>query len=88
MRVGDFGLMQDVRFVGGLIAGAGIGGLLGYGLAWDRVLGFGPGVMALLFLPLVGIGQWIGWAAARRRGAGEEKLSDAAQGAAPDGGGK
>jgi hypothetical protein len=88
MRVGDFGLLQDLRFVGGLVAGAGLGGLLGYGLAWERAIGVGPGVMSLLFLPLAGIGWWTAGAAVRRQRAGEAKLPAAGHGAAGDRGGK
>ena len=89
MRVRDFGLLQDLRFVGGLVAGAGLGGWLGYGLAWERPLGIGPAVMSLLFfLPLAAIGYWIAGAAVRRQRAGESKVSAAEHGAASDRGGK
>ena len=81
MRVRDFGLLQDLRFVGGLVAGAGLGGWLGYSLAWERALGIGPAVMSLLlFLPLTAIGYWIAGTAVRRQRAGEAKVPAAAAG--------
>jgi hypothetical protein len=88
-RVRDFGLLQDLRLVGGLVAGAGLGGWLGYSLAWERALGIGPAVMSLLlFLPLAAIGYCIAAAAVRRQGAGEEKVPAAEHGAASDRGDK
>jgi hypothetical protein len=88
MRVRDLGPVQDLRFVGGLVAGAGLGGWLGYSLAWERVLGIGPAVMSLLlFLPLAAIGYWITGAAVRRQRAGEAKMPAAEHGAASDRGG-
>ena len=77
MRVGDFGLFEDRRFVSGLVVGVGIGGLLGYGLGWERALAIGPGVMALPCLVLVGVGQWFAWGPVRR-------TREAAAGKPPD----
>jgi hypothetical protein len=85
MKLGDFGLFEDRQFVSGLISGVGIGGLLGYGLAWDRALGFGPGVMSLPCVVLVTVGQWFGWQeVVRRRQAAAAKSPDAEPVAAPD----
>ena len=53
MRVDKFRLLKDPHFVGGLIAGLGVGGLLGYSLGWEHSLGLGPGLMSLPCIVLV-----------------------------------
>jgi predicted lipid-binding transport protein (Tim44 family) len=66
LRVVDFSLVRELRFVGGMIAGVGAGGLIGYGLGWDQTLGLKPAFMSLPCLGLMAVGQTVAWRAVRR----------------------
>jgi hypothetical protein len=82
MRIEDafnrYRLWRELRFVGGVLTGIGIGGGLGYAVGWEHELGLQPGLNMFPCLLLLVVGQEIAVRAVRRsREMGEDQPRNA-----------